>query len=223
MKHLSIFILLCLLSSCSNVLDKPLNPEDLQEVKVKISDDPNYSDEKKKYLVEQVTMQTGFGALGEAIGNTNLDIPTFRQSIDELSAKYDSAIENNATLDRFLELRDANAAAIDKYNGYLNFTVKFNNGFEKDILYIVLNYKYIDQYDTEYFNKSSKVTDKVAKNFLDKADLGIRAEYDKVAEFLYTKVPTDEEKMKEYLMEGLKLETEAIVFTDKSEINRVRL
>ena len=39
------------------------------------------------------------------------------------------------------------------------------NQFEKEILYIILNYKYVNKYDSEFFDEKTKLTDEVAGDF----------------------------------------------------------
>lgn len=209
MKHLLILIILFLASCSTDVLDKPVNPEDFQAVKVKINDNSNYSQEKKDYLLKHIKLQTGFGGLAKA--------PTFRESIQELSSYYDSALALNHTLDNFIELRGAHTVPTDKYKGFLNFTVKFNHGFEQEIHYIIVDYRYVNEYDTEFFSKRSKITSKVAKKFYDTAELGVEGKYDRLAEFINKNISNDE------LLKGLQIETKAIFFTDGSKLEKVKL
>ena len=44
--------------------------------------------------------------------------------------------------------------SISKYKGYLNMTLKFNNNFMKEALYVILNYKYVDNYDSKFYFKA---------------------------------------------------------------------
>jgi hypothetical protein len=122
---------------------------------------------------------------------------------------------------------------MDKYKGYLSMTLGFNNQFDKEILYVILNYKYVNKYDSEFFDEKSKLTDEVAGDFKGEVEISTKEEYNSVADFMYTKVPVQakqalrdelgEEKAnkkvkKEFLMEGLKVSVLGIVFKDKSEL-----
>lgn len=94
------------------------------------------------------------------------------------------------------------------------------------------NYKYVNKYDSKFFEKKTKLTDEIAGDF--KGELKVSTEeYNDVAEFMYSEVPIrasqalrdelGEEKANkkvqlDFLMEGLKLETLGIVFKDKSEL-----
>lgn len=115
--------------------------------------------------------------------------------------------------------------SLDKYKGYLNMALDFDNQFNKEILYIILNYKYVDKYDTEYFNESVKIMDKVANFFKGETEVTTSEEYNDIAEFLYTKVPgqayigTGDKKVeRDFLMDGLQVSVLRVVFTDKTEL-----
>lgn len=229
-----------ILSSCTSTLDKKLNKEDFDQVKQEINSDKNYSDMKKKYLIDNLEMQLGFAELGKAMKMDESKMPTFREQINELTTDFDSIRtakleirENNKKLENFVTLKDANTVSIDKYKGYLSMTLDFNNQFDKEVLYIILNYKYVNKYDSEFFNEKSKLTDEVADDFKGEVEISTKEEYNSVADFMYTKVPVQAKKAlrdelgeekanekvkKEFLMEGLKVATLGIVFKDKSEL-----
>jgi len=228
------------LSSCTNTLDKKLNKEDFDQVKQEINSNEKYSEMKKKYLIDNLEMQLGFVELGKAMEMDESKMLTFREQINELITDFDSIRtakleirENNKKLENFVTLKDANTVSIDKYKGYLSMTLDFNNEFDKEILYIILNYKYVNKYDTEFFNEKSKLTDEVAENFNGEVEISTKEEYNSVADFMYTKVPVQAKKAlrdelgeekanekvkKEFLMEGLKVAALGIVFKDKSEL-----
>ncbi|WP_171017316.1 hypothetical protein [Maribacter sp. ACAM166] len=234
-----------IITSCTNPMDKPLNSEDFVKVKEEISADKNYSQMKKNYIIDNLSEQLGFLELGKTMGKAmgkdmdELKISTFNEEIAELTVSFDSIstakieiAENNKKLENFIELIDANTISMDKYKGYLSMTLKFNNQFEKEILYIILNYKYVNKYDSEFFDEKTKLTDEVAGDFKGELEVSTTEKYNDVAEFMYTKVPVQakkalrdelgEEKANkkvkhDFLMEGLKLETLGIVFKDKSE------
>ena len=227
-----------ILSSCSNTLDKKLNTGDFNQVKKEINSNDTYSSMMKKYLIKNLEMQIGFVELGEVMGATK--VPSFREQINELTTDFDSIRnakikinQTNKMLENFVTLRDANTVSIDKYNGYLSMTLAFDNKFDKEVLYIILNYKYINRYDTKFFDEKSKLTDEVAGDFNGEVEISTKEEYNSVADFMYTKVPVQAEKVlidelgeekandkvkKEFLMEGLKVSVLGVVFKDKSEV-----
>ena len=239
-------IAILIITSCTNPMDKPLNSEDFVKVKEEISADKDYSQMKKNYIIDNLSEQLGFLELGKTMGKAmgkdmdELKISTFKEEIAELTVAFDSIrtakieiAENNKKLENFIDLIDANTISMDKYKGYLSMTLKFNNQFEKEILYIILNYKYVNKYDSEFFDEKTKLTDEVAGDFKGELEVSTTEKYNDVAEFMYTKVPVQakkalrdelgEEKANkkvkhDFLMEGLKLETLGIVFKDKSEL-----
>lgn len=229
-----------LLYSCTETLDKKLNKEDFDKIKETVNGNNNFSGMKKKYIIDNLSMQLGFAELGKAMEMDESKLPTFRQQISELSSDFDSVRtakleirDINNKLQEFVELIDVNTISIDKYNGYLNMKVKFNNQFDKEILYIILNYRYVNKYDTEFFNEKSKLTDEVAEDFKGEVELSTKEEYNRVASFMYSEVPirarkelqdelgekiANEKVKKDFLMAGFKVETTGIVFKDKSEL-----
>lgn len=235
-----LFVATLILTSCTNTLDKKLNKEDFDQVRQEINSNEQYSEMKKKYVIDNLSMQLGFAELGKAMNMDDAKMPTFREQIDELTTDFDSIRtakleirENNKKLESFVTLKDANTVSIDKYKGYLSMTLDFNNQFDKEILYIILNYKYVNKYDTEFFDEKSKLTDEVAEDFNGEVEISTKEEYNNVADFMYTKVPVQAKKTlrdelgeeeankkvkKEFLMEGLKVSTLGIVFKDKSEL-----
>lgn len=235
-----------IITSCTNTMDKPLNSEDFVKVKEEISADESYTQMKSKYIIDNLTEQLGFLELGKTMGKSmgkdmdELKIPTFREEIAKLTVAFDSIrtakieiAENNKKLENFIELIDANTTSIDKYKGYLTMKLKFNNQFEKEILYIILNYKYVNKYDSKFFDEKTKLTDEVAGDFKGELEVSTTEKYNDVAEFMYTEVPIQASKalrdelgvekankkvQRDFLMDGLKLETLGIVFKDKSEL-----
>jgi hypothetical protein len=232
--------------SCTNTMDKPLNSKDFEKIKTEISTDKSYSPMKSKYIIDNLSEQLRFLELGKTMGKAmgkdvdELKISTFREEIAELKVAFDSIstakieiVKNNKKLGNFIELIDANTTSIDKYKGYLTMKLKFNNQFEKEILYIIMNYKYVNKYDSKFFDKKTKLTDEVAGDFKGELEVSTTEKYNDVAEFMYTKVPVQAKKVlrdelgadkankkvkRDFLMEGMKLETLGIVFKDKSEL-----
>lgn len=235
-----------IVTSCTNLMDKPLNSTDFTTVKTEISTDKSYSPMKSKYIIDNIYEQLGFIELGKKMGKAvgkNIDeskVSTFREKITELSVAFDSIrtekikiAENNKKLENFIELIDASTVSIDKYKGYLRMKLKFNNQFKKEILYIILNYKYVNKYDSKFFDEKTKLTDEVAGDFKGELEVSTTEKYNDVAEFMYTKVPVQARKAlraelgkekadrkveRDFLMEGLKLKTLGIVFKDKTEL-----
>ena len=111
--------------------------------------------------------------------------------------------------------------------------LKFKKKKKKPILYAIINYKYVNKYDSEFFDEKVKLTDEVAKDFKEEVEVTTTEQYNDVAEFMYKKVPVqaslklrnemgtkaaNEKVERDFLMEGLKIETLGIVFQDKSEL-----
>jgi hypothetical protein len=243
-----VFIMItgAIITSCSNPMNKPMNIEDFEKVKEEISADKSYSPMKSKYIIDNLSEQLGYIETGKTVViamGEDMDeskILTFREEISELTVSFDSIryakieiAENNKKLENFIELIDANTFSIDKYNGYLNMKLKFNNQFEKEILYIILNYKYVNKYDSKFFEEKTKLTDEVAGNFKGEIEVSTTEKYNDVAAFMYKEVPiqaikalrdelgeeqADKIVQRDFLMEGLKLNTLRIVFKDKSEL-----
>jgi hypothetical protein len=110
--------------------------------------------------------------------------------------------------------------------------LKFNNDFKKEILYIILNYKYQDKYDSKYFDEKAKLTDQVAVDFKGEKEISTTVQYNSVAEFMNTKVPerarkelrdqlgekeADRKVKQDFLMAGFKVSVLGIIFQDMSE------
>ncbi len=226
--------------SCGNVLDKPVNAEHLSDIKEKIENNDDYSPMKKKYLIKNISDQTGYAALAQAMEVKKENFPTFRDQIEELSTDFDSitvvkkaAAKTNKQLEGFVVLKDAKTASESKFKGNLLMTLNFNNKFEKEILYIILNYKYVNKYDSEFFDENIKLTDEVAGKFDSDVEIAIPAEYNDVAEFMYNEVPVqaslkereefgveeaNSKVEREFLMEGIQVSTVGVIFKDKSEL-----
>lgn len=227
-------------TSCTNLLDKPLNKEDFEKVKELVNSDETLKEMKKKYIIDNLSTYLGFAELGKALAGEGAEVKTYGEYIEELKVDFDSTetqilsnIENNKKLKEFITLTDAKAIPIDKYKGYLTMNLKFKNEFEKPILYTVINYKYVNKYDSKFFDEKVKLTDEVAKDFKEDVEITTTEKYNDVAEFLYSKVPVgapaklrkelgkevaDKKVHRDFLMEGLKIETLGIVFEDKSEL-----
>tara|TARA_R110002012_G_scaffold313517_1_gene525179 strand:+ start:6145 stop:6927 length:783 start_codon:yes stop_codon:yes gene_type:complete len=240
---LSIFLIsFVFLVSCTSTIDKKMNIEDFDEVKSQIKTNSEYSEMEKAYLIDNISSDLMSSAVELALQGKEVPAMsiTFKDRINELTAEFkdkrDKLVEakkNNKKLSDLITLTDAKTFATDKYNGSLSLTVEFDNKFKKAIHYVVVEYKYIDDYDSKYFEETTKITDQVAKSFDGQVVLGVRHQYDKVSSFIWKKVPTSARKSlkdelgeevanrkveRDFLMKGLKIETKLIVFKNKTEI-----
>lgn len=241
MKQVTLLLLIACVVSCTNPLDRKLNIKEFEKVKEIINSNNNYSTNKRKFIVDNLDNSMGLVGLVKVLNADKSELPTFRQEIEDYSKKFDSILEakttiaaNNKKILDFIEVVDVNSVSSNKYEGHLHMSLRFNNNFEKEVLYIILNYKYVDEYDSQFFNESRKLTDEIAENFKEEVDIYTTEEYNDVAKFLYTKVPTrarkslrdklgeeaaDKKVHRDFLMKGLLVEAELIVFKDKSELS----
>lgn len=214
------------LSSCTNVLDTQISSEKLAEVTTIIEKCDTLKKMEKKYIADNLKIYAGFAMLGK---NLNPDmtskITTFRTNITKLSSEfrtkerqYLTVKENNAKLKKFLSITDASCWATSEYKGSLNMNLHFDNKFDKEILYIVMKYSFINKYDSKFFEEKVKLTDEVAGDFKKDKAISTTERYNSVAKFLYKNVYSNKEKQKKQLLEGLKIETLGIVFKDKTEL-----
>lgn len=235
MKNLKLILyyafLALLISSCTNVIDKTINKEDYPIVKEFITNDEALKEMKKKFILDN---------LSTSLQTDDLELITFSEKINSLKTEYDSIEkivltnrENNKKLREFISIVDASSISISEYKGYLSMKLKFNNQFDKEVLYAGIKYKYVNKYDSEFFEESVKITDEVAKDFKGEIEVSTKEEYNDVAEFLYKEVPiqaplklrkelgekkANDKVHHEFLMKGLQIETLGVVFKDKSEI-----
>jgi hypothetical protein len=237
---LFVFFISIIFSSCNNILNKPLNKEDFEKVKKIINNDNTIKNMKKKYILDNLSTYIDFSELSKVFAGEKIEVKTYNEYIEELKMDFDSIetnilinIKNNKKLNDFILLTDVKAIPINEYNGYLTMKLKFKNNFEKPILYTIINYKYVNKYDSEFFDEKAELTDEVAKGFKDEIEVTTTEEYNDVAEFIYKKVPVqaplklrneigekaaNEKVQRDFLMEGLKIKTIEIVFKDKTEL-----
>jgi hypothetical protein len=57
-----------IITSCTEPMDKKINSEDFEKVKEEISSDKNYSQIKKKYIIDNLAEQLRFLELGKTMG-----------------------------------------------------------------------------------------------------------------------------------------------------------
>jgi hypothetical protein len=251
----TIIAIVLIASSCSNVLDKPLDKEHFDQVKESINGNQDNSPMKKKYIIDNLKMYLGFAEMGKSMDMDEALIQTYRDYIEDLSKDFDStrlakleAHNNNVKLEIFVSsVKSAFAESYDEHRGVLSMRLKFNNQFEKEVLYMIFSYKYIDKYDTEFFDEKGKMTYRQAWYFEDEGTIILLEEYNDVADFIFSKVPVQSDtsitvlmreeeanktlaelleeekanpKVEEYdfLKEGLKVSALAVVFKDKSEV-----
>lgn len=225
MKKTILAIFTLVLIGCTNVLDKPLSKENLMDIKEIILSDDTRTPIKNKFIWDNLSKKVGYLEMGQAMGMGKEKPSTFRDKIKELSISYDSIKKakeeirkNNDKIKAFCTLTDSEVVGISKYKGYLYMTFDFDNQFDKEVLYFIMNYKYEDKYDNKYFDEKAKISDKITNNFKNGSVISLSEQYNDVAKFIYTKVQMD--RMKEYLMEGLQIEVLKIVFTDKSSVEK---
>ena len=203
-----------LLASCKSVLDKKIGKEDFNEIKDLISKSDTLKELKKKFILDKLSVYVGAAELGKAVSPNSKEIPSFREIISDLSTEYN----DKEKISKFITLLSAKAIPISEYDGYLGMTLRFNNSFPKDILYIGINYKFVNKYDSEFFNESTKITDEITKDFKGTVSVMTHEKYNDVAKFMYSNVSEDTVKNKKELMEGLRVMPLLIVFKDKSQI-----
>lgn len=228
------------LTSCTNIMNSKLNADDFTQVKEEINSTEEYSSMKKSYIIDNLSIQVGVAELGREMDMDESKLPTFKEQIAVLTSDFDSirdtkleVIENNKKLRGFMTIKDADMISFDKYDGRLYMTLDFDNPFDKEVLYIIFNYKYVNKYDSEFFNENTKLTDEVAGDFKGEVVIVSTEKYNDVSSFLYTKVPVqandalrselgkekaDEKVKKDFLMEGLKVNVLGVVFKDKTEL-----
>lgn len=243
-KVLGVFIAATfIVSSCteSDTLDKKFKKEDFDQVKEYIHSNEQYSEMKKKFIIDNMsTLFSIFELGGKSKEMDDADLPTYRELMDDLSEGFDSVkvakIEhrkNNKKLEGFMRLKDANTTPIDEQNGLLSMTLDFNNLFDKEIQYVMLRYKFAGENDYLHFFNKSKLTNEDANNFNGEVEISIKEEDNSVAEFIYNDVPDPsredvryqvsegqsfEDMKKEFLMEGLEVAVLEIVFKDESKL-----
>lgn len=213
-KLIWIIVATVLFTGCKNVLDNKINKENFVKVKEFITKSDTIKELKKQYLIDKLSEDVAANELGKLI--TKKDVSN--EKFIDLYKEYSNDYTQKENLFNFVTLTNAKSLSIDGYNGYLFFTLKFNNQFNKDVLYINLNYKYVDKYDQEGFNETTIIKDVVADNFKNEVELSSNEKYNSVAKFMYSKLPADSLENKPILMSGLKTVATLIVFKDKSKV-----
>jgi hypothetical protein len=235
------FIVLVFGVGCTNILDKEVNTEDFPKVIELIKDMEEYSEMQRTYIVDNFQMEMGLHVMGLQSGVAGQPTMTFREVIEDLASDYGTTLQEkieirkqNKQISEFSKLIDAKAMPIDRYEGYFIFDIEFNNTFDREVLYIILSYKYVDKYDVRYFQESARITDQVAGDFVGVKQIMLHETYNDASRFMASKVPiqaslalreeigveeANEKVNREFMMEGLTIETTLVVFTDKSEIS----
>lgn len=241
-----------IVSACSDPMDNPLNINDLSEIREQIANDDNLSNMEKKFVNDQLQEALEWLVLGEYIGEFLTELlgieahgdvsdVTFREFISKSLIRYETIKtekikirETNQKINQLVSLVDADVIGFGRNRGILFLNLELNNKFDKDILYVILNYSYIDKYDKVYFrNERVRLTDEVAGNFEGKVEVSVEHIWDSVSRFIWSDVPVrarqslrdelgedkaDVKVKRDFLMSGLRIETEQIVFTDRSEV-----
>lgn len=208
------FVAVVLFTSCKNTLDSKVNAENFVKVKEFINKSDTIKELKKQYLIDKMSEDVAANELGKIM--TKKDV--IDKKFIDLYKEYSNDYLQKEKIFKFITLTNCYAVPISEYVGYLFFNLKFNNQFHKDVLYINLNYKYVDAYDQEGFNETTIVKDIVADNFKKETKLSASETYNSVAKFMYSKLPEDTLKNKPILMAGLKTVATLIVFKDKSKV-----
>ena len=113
-----------------------------------------------------------------------------------------------------IKITEASSFAISQYKGYLNLNLDIKNNFEKEVLYLVIEYSYIDKYETKYFSERAKITEVTSGE----RKLNLLEEYNRVSEFLYRRVPSEEVAGRSFLAEGLKIKVIGVAFKDGEKV-----
>ncbi len=165
---------------------------------------------------------------------------SFRQLIEKVSEQYDSLAReyaivkvNNEKLNRMLELTQAESVKIDKEYGFIIMELKFNTVFERPIEFALLNYRYVDDYGSEYFNEKSELTHHAAQGFDGKVEVIMTDLFQNENEFIYISgkkkavevlreqygvEPSATIEKKDYLKEGLEVTVLGLVFKNHTEV-----
>jgi len=213
-KTIWIIILSVLFTGCKNVLNNKINKENFVKVREFITKSDTIKELKKQYLIDKMSEDVAANELGKLMTKQDVSDKKFTDLFKEYSNEY----AQKEKLFNFVTLTNSCAIPISEYEGYLYIVLKFNNQFNKDVLYIDLNSKYVDKYDQESFNETSIVKDIFAHNFKKVSQLSSCEKYNSVAKFIYNDLPADTLKNKPILMAGLKTIATLIVFKDKSKV-----
>jgi hypothetical protein len=217
-KTIILFCVTCLWS-CTTVWEKPVSKDSLSEISTEISAMDSLSSGKKKFINEMMTMAVNLSALAP----DQSALPTFRAMFDMHSHQYDSmatvyktALATNDKLKNYVvSLDDAVAYGTEDHSTlFMKLTV--NNQFNKDVHYMIVQYKLVNEYDTEHFSGKVKVTSENIKG--NTVEFGVENKYGKMTTYFWSEAPADDEKRKAILMKDLKVEILGIVFKDKSEV-----
>ena len=220
MKNLTFLAIAAIFSSCATIWEKPISKENLSDAITELGKVDTIANGKKRFLGEMIPLAIGLSELAPK----DVQRPTFREVFDIYSKQYDSTanairvaqINNDRLKGLIASVDDIYSFASDQYRSSFGLKLTLNNTFEKDILYIILNYKLIDEYDTEFFNEKVKITDKSISG--NQVEFLARNEYDQISTWMWKKAPSNDAKRKEVLMKNLVVEPLLVVFTDKSEV-----
>lgn len=113
-----------------------------------------------------------------------------------------------------IKITEVSSFALSEYKGYLNLTLDIKNNFEKEVLYLVIEYSYIDKYETNYFSERAKITEVTSGEI----KLNLLEEYNRASEFLYRRVPSEEVAGRAFLAEGLKIKVIGVSFKDGEKV-----
>lgn len=196
---------------CGGIVENKINKEDYSSVKDLISKSDTLSEKKKKYLIAKMCLEIGLAEMGKLINKNIIDsLPTFKESIVNNGRNYDNRIKTNIMLKNFLTL-DSSVGVAFNNEAMLFLFMKCKNNFKKKVLFVLLNYKYQDKYQTEHFNETAKIIDRAADNFnAGKVGIQINDKYGNLYSYMHSygsKFP-----------DGLKINVSKVVFDDNEEI-----
>ena len=205
------------------------------KVEALIGVDTDFHEQKRAYLVDNLKEEV------KSHQEKQWEL-SFAELIDEYSNRYDSlnAVfrknkETNTVLDAILELEKAESVSLDADRGFIIFSLNFQSIFVDSIDYMVLTYRYIDDYGNEYFAEESKLSHQAAGKFEGKLQSIMTDVLNGQNEIIYIKTELSAAEVlqksygvediksgveKEYLSEGLRVEVSAVKFADRGFIHR---
>jgi hypothetical protein len=230
-------LLLLFLLACSTE-GKKINKNDWEQVKNIINNRPDLHEKKRMFVVDRI----------DEIVNDKEELYLFKEysfselinryslRYDSLNTLYKSIRKTNSVLNEVLDLEKAESVSLDADRGFIVFTLNFNKVFEDSVDYMILTYKYIDDYDNTYFSESSKLSHQAAGSFSGKMQSVMTDIFNGQNEIIYLKTDlsaaevlqksygvsdSTETLEKEYLSEGLKVMVSAVKFQNGGLMKRL--
>lgn len=223
MKNLPFIILLLIIISfwsCTDTLDKKVGTVDASEIEQLLSDIDTLKQQKINYIKD-------------AINQNNYPETTYRRLISDLSIQFDS-IEavvlqqvdvNNKLKEMIYDIKDIYGVCLQ--DCYYNGNVSFKNPFDKDIKYLMTEFKYSDEYDRG-FEGTAKITDEPNQYYPKrlKADFSVGSSGDYELSLgggsgnggLWQAVFKKDKMYQELKKDNFSIKVNKVVFTDKSKV-----